>query len=103
MSAMSYTPIPLSADFDEALLRHARYRAGACLGFDVHLPALLVANVGLAVIVPPYGQFWFVWPLLDWGLSLAAHGLGLAWNQGSGYQRMVNQEFACLREQAGRR
>ena len=60
-------------------------------------------NAGLAVIALSRGQFWFVWPLLGWGLGLAAHGLSLAWSQGNGYQRMVDQELARLREQAGRR
>ena len=102
MSAVPYTQTSPSVESDAALLRRARHRAGARLGFRIHLLAFLAVNAGLAVIALSRGQFWFVWPLLGWGLGLAAHGLSLAWSQGNGYQRMVDQELARLREQAGR-
>lgn len=102
MSAVPYTQASPSTESDAALLRRARHRAGARLGFRIHLLSFLAINAGLAVIALSRGQFWFVWPLLGWGLGLAAHGLSLAWSHGNGYQRMVEQELARLREQAGR-
>ncbi|WP_343549632.1 2TM domain-containing protein [Ralstonia sp.] len=102
MSAVPYTQASPSTESDAALLRRARHRAGVRLGFQIHLLSFLAINAGLAVIALSRGQFWFVWPLLGWGLGLAAHGLSLAWSQGNGYQRMVEQELARLREQAGR-
>ena len=103
MSAVPYTPNSPSVESDDALLRRARHRAGARLGFRIHLLSFLAVNAGLAAIALSHGESWFVWPLLGWGLGLAAHGLSLAWSQGNGYQRMVDQELARLREQAGRR
>jgi Flp pilus assembly protein TadB len=99
MSAVPYTQ---SAESDDALLRRARHRAGARMGLRIHLMSFLAVNAVLAAIALSRGQFWFVWPLLGWGMGLAAHGLNLAWSHGNGYQRMVNQELARLREQVGR-
>lgn len=97
MSAVLYT------ESDAALLRRARHRAGARMGFRIHLLSFLAVNVVLAAIALSRGQLWFVWPLLGWGMGLAAYGLSLAWSQGNGYQRMVDQELTRLREQARQR
>ncbi|MCD9229030.1 2TM domain-containing protein [Ralstonia pseudosolanacearum] len=90
------------ASDDAALLRRARQRAGARMGFRIHLLVFLAVNLVLAAIALSRGQSWFIWPLLGWGVGLAAHGLGLAWALGSGYRRLVDQELARLRSQAGR-
>ena len=103
MSAAPYTQNAQSAESDAALLRRARHPARARQGFPRHLRAVMARNARLAARALSRGQFWFVWPLLGWGLGLAAHGLSLAWSRGNGYQRMVDQELARLREQAGRR
>ncbi len=87
---------------DATLLHRARQRAGARMGFRIHLLAFLAVNLVLAAIALSRGQSWFIWPLLGWGMGLAAHGLGLAWAMGSGYQRLVDQELARLRSRAGR-
>jgi len=100
MSAVPYTAYTES---DDALLRRARHRAGARMGFRIHLMSFLAVNAVLAAIALSRGQFWFVWPLLGWGVGLAAHGLSLAWSMGGGYQRMVDQELTRLRAQTGRR
>ena len=92
---MSAVPYNTSPESDDALLRRARHRAGARMGFRIHLLSFLAVNAVLAAIALSRGQFWFVWPLLGWGM-------GLAWSMGNGYQRMVDQELARLREQAGR-
>ncbi len=86
---------------DAALLHRARQRTGARMGFRIHLLAFLAVNLTLAAIALSHGQSWFIWPLLGWGMGLAAHGLGLAWALGSGYRRRVDQELARLRSQAG--
>ncbi|MHA6893747.1 2TM domain-containing protein [Ralstonia pseudosolanacearum] len=101
---MSATIFP-AAD-DAALLHRARQRAGARMGLRIHLLAFLAVNLMLAAMAMAMamaqGQSWFVWPLLGWGVGLAAHGLGLAWALGSGYQRLVDQEVARLRRQPRR-
>ncbi|ATG20065.1 hypothetical protein CO705_09375 [Ralstonia pickettii] len=99
---MSAIPYPQPAESDQALLRRARHRAGARMGFRIHLLSFLAVNAVLAAIALSHGQFWFVWPLLGWGMGLAAHGLSLTWSMGNGYQRLVDQELARLRAQAGR-
>jgi Flp pilus assembly protein TadB len=103
MSAVPYTQTSATVESDDALLRRARHREGARLGFRIPLMSFMAVSAGLAAIALSRGQLWFVWPLLGWGLGLAAHGLSLAWSRGNGYQRMVDQELARLREQAARR
>lgn len=98
---MSAVPYNSTTESDDALLRRAHQRARARMGFRIHLLWFLAVNAVLAAIALSRGQFWFVWPLLGWGMGLAAHGLRLAWSTGNGYQRMVDQELARLREQAG--
>lgn len=99
---MSAVPYNDSAESNHDLLHRARRRAGARMGFRIHLLSFLAVNAVLAAIALSRGQFWFVWPLLGWGMGLVAHGLSLAWSMGSGYQRMVDQELARLQEQADR-
>ena len=59
---------------DEANVR-ARRRAGAKLGFYIHLVAYIAVNLLLVVInfstTPQY--LWFKWPLLGWGIGLFSH------------------------------
>ncbi|UCF24772.1 MAG: 2TM domain-containing protein, partial [Ralstonia sp.] len=66
MSAIPYTESAESAESTEserALLRRARHRAGARMGFRIHLLSFLAVNAVLAAIALSRGQFWFVWPL----------------------------------------
>ena len=59
---------------DEARER-AQRRAGAKLGFYIHLFAYITVNPLLAFInystSPHY--WWFLWPLLGWGIGLFSH------------------------------
>ena len=63
---------------DEAYVR-AHRRAGAKLGFYIHLVAYIAANLLLVVInfstTPQY--LWFKWPLLGWGIGLFSHWLAV--------------------------
>lgn len=52
--------------------------------FFIHAAAWALANAGLAAWnlaqTPAAGQpreYWFVWPLIGWGIGVAAHGLAL--------------------------
>ena len=61
--------------FDPAHAR-AQRRAGAKLGFYIHLFAYITVNLLLIVInfsTTP-GIWWFKWPLLGWGIGLFFHG-----------------------------
>ncbi|MFT3803238.1 MAG: 2TM domain-containing protein [Burkholderiaceae bacterium] len=60
-----------------ARLRVARRRAGARMGFLIHLGVYLAVNLVLVVIdlMTPSPVHWAHYPLMGWGLGLAIHGL----------------------------
>jgi hypothetical protein len=73
----------------------AKKAVHARLGFNIHLTAYLVVNVLLLAIniVTSPTHLWFQWPLLGWGLGLAAHAFaafGLPGLRG----RMIENELA---------
>ena len=53
----------------------AKNRAIAKLGFYIHAAVYVVVNVILALInlITAPQNIWFIWPLLGWGIGLAAH------------------------------
>lgn len=65
-------------EHDEAHQR-AQRRAGAKLGFYIHLFAYITVNPLLVFInfstTPNY--LWFKWPLLGWGFGLLCHALSV--------------------------
>jgi hypothetical protein len=63
-----------------AALTHPSQRAGAFLGFALHLAAYVV---GVAVMVGINlvfwsGYFWAIWPIMGWGIGVFSHGSGVA-------------------------
>jgi 2TM domain len=55
-------------------------RAGkARVGFYIHLAAYLAVNALLVYInlAASPGRLWFQWPLIGWGVGLAAHALAV--------------------------
>ena len=64
--------------YDESIWR-ARRRAGAQLGFYIHLVAYVAVNLLLVFInystSPQY--LWFKWPLFGWGIGLLFHWLAV--------------------------
>ena len=60
----------------------ARRRVEAVRGFNVHASIYLVVNLILITIdmVTP-GDVWFYWPLIGWGIWVAAHGVAV-WGEG---------------------
>jgi len=59
--------------------RRARKRAGAKLGFFVHLTVYIAVNLVLVFInySTDRGYLWFPWPMMGWGIGLLFHGLGV--------------------------
>lgn len=55
----------------------ARRRVREIRAFYVHATAFVAINALLHVInlVAASGAYWAFWPLLGWGIGLAAHGL----------------------------
>ncbi len=94
---------PLSS---EALERLAHKRAGAKLGFYLHVILYVLVNLFIFAI-SRYGfgsRPWSVFPLLGWGFGLALHGVSVFMLGSSSElrRRMVQKERDRIqREQAG--
>jgi hypothetical protein len=59
--------------------QRARQRVQAIKGFYIHLMVYILVNAGLWLInlVTSPAAFWFYWPLLGWGIGLAAHAVAV--------------------------
>src|SRR5262249_294600 len=65
-------------DMDESdRYQRARRRVRTIKGFYAHLIVYLIVNAGLLLInvFNQPGNWWFVWPLLGWGIALVAHAV----------------------------
>lgn len=85
---------------DSDLRRQAERRADVKLAFKVHLLAYLLVNAGLVAInlATSPGYFWAVWPIIGWGLGLAAHAIATYHFGGDVRERAVEEELRRLRE-----
>ena len=85
------TPLPPHDD----LMRQARRRAGAKLGWYTHLCVYLVVNLGLyALSSEAWGyRHWSLGPVLGWGLGVVLHGVSVFVLRGSLRDRMVQREL----------
>lgn len=83
-----------------AMLRLARRRARARMGFLIHLAVYVAVNLTLIGIdlMTPSPVHWAQYPLLGWGLGLAIHGLVVhLLPQGQAlHQRLVDREWQRL-------
>jgi asparagine N-glycosylation enzyme membrane subunit Stt3 len=59
--------------------QRARQRVQAIKGFYIHLTVYMLVNAGLLLInlLSSPAAFWFYWPLLGWGIGLAAHAVAV--------------------------
>ncbi len=73
--AAPVSPVPKSPEEVEGdMLRVARRRANAEVGFYMHLSSYLGVIAFLAFInIMTTGYPWFLWPALGWGLGLFSH------------------------------
>ena len=87
---------------DLELRRLAERRADVKLGFRTHFMAYLLVNAGLVVInlVTSPGYFWAIWPIIGWGLGLAAHFVAVYHFGGDVRERAVEAEIRRLKERA---
>ena len=84
---------------DLELRRLAERRADMKLGFRSHVIAYVIVNAGLVAInmVTTPDHWWFYWPMIGWGLGLAAHA-SFIWMDGENIRdRLVEQELEKLR------
>ena len=96
-------PAPAAGDDDDAALRRlAQRRAGAKLAFYKHLGAYALVNIALLAInlATTPGTLWFHWPLLGWGVAVAAHAARVyRVGRGPGLrQRLEEQELQKLKD-----
>ena len=70
---------PSSEESEDQVFRWARERAEMIQGLYIHLIVFTVINGGLFLINAMTrgegGSWWFLWPLLIWGLGLMVHVL----------------------------
>lgn len=88
--------ISSSADPIEGL---ARRRAGAKMGWYIHVGVYLLVNFCLVLLSAFRGHGWAVYPLLGWGLGLLIHG-AVVWFVAPGgnlYARVLARERRALR------
>jgi hypothetical protein len=90
----------------EEIERIARRRAGAKMGWFIHLAVYLVVNL-FVFFNSEYGfgyRRWSVGPLLGWGVGVALHGISVfVLGKGSGLrERMVQKERERLMRQHNR-
>ena len=85
---------------DVELRRLAIRRADMKLAFRSHLMAYVTVNAGLVAIylMTSFGDyFWPIWPMLGWGIGLAAHAAAV-YTDGEGIRdRMIAEELEKLR------
>jgi len=66
---------------EQDLVRHAREQVEARRGFLVHLFVYILSNAGMFLINllsrGRNGNWWFYWPMLGWGIGIAAHGFSV--------------------------
>ena len=88
-------PIPLTSppvpSADDEYRARAHKRVEELRGFYVHVSIYTIVNTGLFAIdwIASPGTTWFFWPLLGWGIGLAAHAVvtflggpfGSAWEE----------------------
>jgi hypothetical protein len=82
------------------LRRRARRIAGRKLGFTIHAAVYLLVNVLLIAVDLRTGSVrWSVFPLLGWGIGLAAHGLVAFGPFEQLRRRLVEREVERLQRQ----
>jgi hypothetical protein len=64
---------------DQEIYRRAKRRVGQIKGFYVHATVYVLVNALLIIInlLTSPDRLWFFYPLLGWGIGLAAHGLSV--------------------------
>ena len=84
---------------DVELRRLAIRRADMKLAFRSHLMAYVIVNAGLVMInlITSDDYFWAIWPMLGWGIGLAAHGVTVYMDGEGMRDRMIEQELEKLR------
>ncbi len=83
--------------------QRARQRVQELRGFYTNLAAYVIVNLGLFILdMLTGGGTWFFWPLLGWGIGLAAHAyrvfgpgrrLGADWEERKIRELMAKDDY----------
>jgi 2TM domain-containing protein len=86
---------------DQEILRMARVRTYAKLGFYIHASIFVVVMLVLfAINSLVSSKPWSLYPLLGWGLGVAIHGIVALGVVGSGFKdRMLQAEIARIKSE----
>ena len=80
---------------EEKLRIIAKQRARNKIGFYAHMSVYVIVNTMLFSIwyltLGPNGFPWFVFPLIGWGIGVAAHGIGTF------YGKSLEKKIVCER------
>lgn len=88
-------------DDEDELRKLAIRRADMRLAFRSHLIAYVIVNGGLVAIwiATSFGHyFWPIWPMLGWGIGLAAHASAVYMDSEGIRDRMIQEEIEKLRK-----
>ncbi len=89
-----------AADVD-VIDRTARRRASMKMGWIIHALVYAAVNTLLVAIAASAGRQWAVFPVLGWGIGLAAHGVAVFFASGGGglYDSLLRRERERLQAQ----
>lgn len=89
-------------DDEDELRRMAIRRADMRLAFRSHLVAYGIVNGGLVMInlITSPHYFWAIWPMLGWGMGLAAHATTVYMDGERVRDRMIAEELEKLRRRS---
>jgi hypothetical protein len=88
------------AKSDQELRKMAERHVDAKQGFRIHATVYVLVNVGLAtlnLVTSPH-VWWFVWPLLGWGIGLGVHAWAVYGGMGAAREEAIARELRRLRE-----
>lgn len=86
---------------EKELYKQAKENVEAKLGFYIHLFIYIIVCAFLIILnlstSPDY--YWFIWPLIGWGIGVLGHGFGVfAFSEGSVLKkRMIEKELKKLK------
>ena len=88
---------------DPDLRRLAIRRADMKLAFRRNLMAYAVVNAGLVAInlATSPGYFWAIWPMMGWGVGLAAHAATIYFHGEDMRDQLIEKELEKLRRTRG--
>ena len=88
---------------EERLREIAERRVDAKRGFRGHAMVYAMVNAGLATLnlLTSPGHLWFMFPLVGWGIGLAAHGISVYGSSPHDCEAEIARELERLRRGRG--